>query len=207
MISSRFVRPVALAIALATVPTIRHTYLRQVVPDGRTTAPVQQALSHLASTPGDRTASWMQRVLETEDWYDRTYRVGSKQIRLFVGRSYDAKRLYHHPEIALVRGSEITVQGVVRAEARPEIPLHLLTTRRKDEPGLILYALHYGDGFVDDPIRFQIRSAASLLFSGRRPMTLFFAMSDENGDAFQRSEAARLLFAAVDAFLNQTPGA
>src|SRR5688572_20347801 len=94
MISSRFVRPVALAIALATVPTIRHTYLRQVVPDGRTTAPVQQALSHLASTPGDRTASWMQRVLETEDWYDRTYRVGSKQIRLFVGRSYDAKRLY-----------------------------------------------------------------------------------------------------------------
>jgi hypothetical protein len=207
MISSRFVRPVALAIALATVPTIRHTYLQQVVPDGRTTAPVEQVLSHLASTPGERTASWMQRVLATEDWFDRTYRVGSKQIRLFVARSYDAKRLYHHPEIALVRGSEITVQGVVRAEGRPEIPLHLLTTRSEDEPGLILYALHYGDGFVDDPIRFQIRSAGSLLFSGRRPMTLFFAMSDENGDAFQRSEAARLLFTAVDAFLKQKPGA
>ncbi len=205
MISARYVRPVAVAIALATVPTIRHTYLRQVVPDGRTTAPAQQALSHISSTPGERTASWMLRNLEAEDWFDRTYRVESKQIRLFVGRSYDAKRLYHHPEIALVRGSEITIKGVVRAESRPEIPLHLLSTRRKDQPGLIIYALHYGNGFVDDPIRFQISNAATLLFSGRRPMTLFFAMSDENADAYQRSEAARLLFTAVDAFLNQSP--
>ena len=69
MISSRFVRPVAVAIALATVPTIRHTYLRQVVPDGRTTAPVEQALFRVEMPDADAIPSALSKGLPAR-WRD-----------------------------------------------------------------------------------------------------------------------------------------
>jgi hypothetical protein len=71
---------------------------------------------------------------------------------------------------------------------------------------LALYALHYDTRFVDDPIAFQIRTAGELLFSRRKPMTLFFAFDERPREdvAVDDSPAMKVLLAAIDAFVAQT---
>jgi hypothetical protein len=145
--------------------------------------------------------------LDSEDWIERTYTAGGQDVRLFVGRSYDAKRLYHHPELALLRGTETEPAGVTRLEGRPELPLHVIKTSHEGRRGVAVYALLYQRRFVENPVLFQLRTSAELLVSGRRPMTLFMA-SDLAGkaDRLDAAPATRVLLAAVDAFTAQ-PGA
>jgi hypothetical protein len=88
------------------------------------------------------------------------------------------------------------------------VPVHLLDARPNGR-AVAMYALHYDGRFVEDPILFQIRTAGRLLFSGRKPMTLFFAhdvaVPDEaNPDTLP---SARLLFAAIDSFLDRKSAA
>jgi hypothetical protein len=64
------------------------------------------------------------------------------------------------------------------------------------------YVLHYDGGFVEDPIRFQIRAAGEMLFRPRRPMTLIFAREEDvpRRNELQETALVRVLLAAVDAF-------
>jgi hypothetical protein len=65
-----------------------------------------------------------------------------------------------------------------------------------------LYALLYDDRFVENPIRFQLGQAWELLFSGRRPMTLFF-LTDEQvsaGTTLEALPSIGLFFEAIDRF-------
>ena len=99
-------------------------------------------------------------------------------------RSYDAKSLYHHPELAVTEHTFIRTE-LRRFAQRPDIPVHVLYT---ESGGVAFYALHYDRAFVQDPIRFQLRTAGELLFSGRKAMTLFF-MTDDAPDADYRVAA------------------
>jgi hypothetical protein len=69
---------------------------------------------------------------------------------------------------------------------------------------MAMYVLEYENRFVADPIRFQLRTAAELLFSGRRLMTLFF-VTDSTGtfapDTLATSPGGVVLFGAIDSFL------
>jgi hypothetical protein len=67
-----------------------------------------------------------------------------------------------------------------------------------------MYVLHYDDRFVENPITFQIRTAGELLFSGRKPMTLFFLhdLDVPEGARPGTLPSARLLFSAIDRFFS-----
>jgi hypothetical protein len=204
-ISHRFLPVVCLLLAAAIVPTIIHSYSGATHDDRRTTAAIPAVLVGHDSVPSERAATWGKRRFDSDDWTERVYSGASGQkLRLTVVRSLDPKSVYHHPELAVAYRTSFVGEDVIRMSERPEVPVHVL----KPGPGVdasAMYVLHYDTRFVDNPIAFQIRAAGELLFSKRRPMTLFFLLNESAsaGDAGRASAEAGFLFAAIDAFLNQ----
>ena len=206
MISSRFAPPTALALALALVPTVIHGYRGVRIHDGLTVAAIPAELGGIPSTPTNRKPGWAKDVFDSDDWIERTYQVPNSPVRLFAARSFDPKRLYHHPELAVVRGQEFDAAGTISLPGRPGVPVHLLKTTRNGQRGTVAYALLYKGEFVRSPIRFQLRTSAGLLVSGRRAMTLFLA-SDLAGkpDRPEDAPSVKLLDAAIRSFEAQAP--
>jgi hypothetical protein len=206
MISPRYAAPVAALLALALVPTVIHSYRGAAVVDGLRAEAIPARLGDMGSSPINRRPGWVKDNFDTDDWIERTYKVDQRDVRLFVGRSYDAKRLYHHPELALLRGTQTTPGPVAYATARPDVPLHTIETSRDGRTGVAVYALLYDGSYINNPILFQLKTSAALLVSGRRPLTLFMA-SDLSGDPDRLDEApaTRVLLAAIEAFERQQP--
>jgi hypothetical protein len=205
MISSRYVRPVVLLLALALVPTVIHSYIRARVDDGRTTATIATTLEEMSSQPFTRhNAGWVMDMFNSGDWIERVYQVDSgHEIRLFVARSYDHKRLYHHPELGLSHGNDFTDGGVVMLAGKQEIPVHLL--RGSNGPGIVAYALLYKGRFIRDPLKHQIQDSLKLLISPRRQMTMFY-VADASvlpKQPFADTASAKLLMSAIDSFQAQ----
>jgi hypothetical protein len=208
MISSRFATTTALLLGLACIPTAIHSYLGATVDDNLTVGAIPAVLTGTTFTPTGRKPAWAKETLDSHDWLERWARYGQDEVQLFVGRSYDPKRLYHHPELALLRGMETRQAGRTYLGRRADIPIHVLETSRADRHGVAVYALLYDGTFVERPILFQIRTSAALLFSGRKAMTLFLA-ADTSGsiDHLAEAPASVVLLAAIEAFETQTkPG-
>jgi len=199
MISTRFLPIVSGLVAVTLVPTFIHSYSDSAVRDGRTTTSIPMSLAGYTGAPSGRNATWGQRRFESEDWTERLYRSGRNEVKLTVVRSYDAKALYHHPELAVTESNFIRTE-VKQFDQRPDVPVHVLYS---DRGGVSLYALHYDRAFVQDPIRFQLRTAGELLFSGRKAMTLFFLTDDAGpGAGVESLPSLGLFFAAIDRFTN-----
>ncbi len=204
MMSSRFAPAICALLAIALVPTFIHSYSDSAVVDGRSTSAIPEALAGYTSTPSDRNATWGERRFESADWTERIYADGRDQVRLTVVRSYDPKSLYHHPELAVAYGTDYVRSEVRHFPQRPDVPVHMLYT---DRPGgsVVMYVLHYDERYVENPIPFQLRIAAELLVSGRKPMTLFFAddlsVGAGEADAPESLRVAALLFEALDQFV------
>ena len=210
MISTRFVPAVGVLTALALVPTLIHSYADDFAVDGFTTAAVPATLAGYSGASSTRGAKWGKQRFDSDDWIERLYTRNGDAIRLTIVRSYDAKTLYHHPELAIAYGSEFgTTFGsheVKRLPSRPEIAVHVLRPAA-DSTATALYVLHYDDEFVENPIWFQVRTAGALLFSRRLPMTLFFANDLETppDETLDKLPATTLLVAAIESFLEQAP--
>jgi hypothetical protein len=203
-ISCRYGVAIAILLALALVPTVIHSYGDARFDDGRRAAAVARVLSGMNSTPTDRRPGWGQSHLDTDDWIERIYDVQGVEGTLFVARSYDAKRLYHHPELAVLRGFETTPAGVTRNPERPDVPLHVISLERNGRKGVAVYALRYENAFIENPVLFQLRTAVELLVSRRRPLTLFMASAlDSTADNAAAAPATRLLLAAIADFERQ----
>ena len=203
MLSSRYAPAVCVALLVALVPTAIHSYVGLIVDDGHDTASIPRTLSSYTSAPSTRAAGWGKSQFESDDWFEREYRSAGDTVVMTVVRSYDVKTLYHHPELAVsyhsVKFDRSTV--LLAPHGNAEVPVHVLT---KDNGGAVgLYVLHYDGRFIADPIRFQLRTAGELLFTGRKPMTLFFVRDDvvPDGVAPLQLPAARLLFEAIDRFV------
>lgn len=203
MISSRYGVSACVVIALALVPTIMHSYVGMVVTDDLSTARIPTRLGAFTSTPSSRDAGWGKRRFESDDWFERAYRSGSpdEEVLLTVLRSYDLKRLYHHPELDIAYGTGYLRTDIVELPGLPEVPVHALDTETADR-GTALYVLHYDGGFVRDPLWFQARVAGQLLFSGRKPMTLIFArdIRGRKGATPDTYPSAKVLALAVRGF-------
>ena len=196
MISTRYLAIVCGLVAVALVPTFIHSYSDSAVRDGRTTASIPMALAGYTGAPSGRNATWGQRRFESNDWTERVYRSGRDEVRLTVVRSYDAKSLYHHPELAVTEGDFVKTE-LKRFAQRPDIPVHVLYAQRSR---IALYVLHYDQRIVQDPIRFQLRMAGELLFSGRKAMTLFFLTDGNAGPDIESLPSRALFFEAIDRF-------
>ena len=201
MISSRFAAAACVLIALALGPTLIHSYGGVVVEDGRKASALPETLAGFSSRPSNRAATWGQRRFESHDWVERLYST-PKDVTLTVIRSYDLKALYHHPELAVAYGSGFESARVVFPPDRPDLPIHVLQTERETGPAGF-YVLLYDDRFVSDPISFQIRTAAELLFTGRQAMTLFFVLDPSVSKTAEvvKEPSVTLLRAAIDRFV------
>lgn len=201
MFSPRFA-PAVLALAVfALFPTIVHNYRGLTIDDGLSVSVIPTELAGLASMPTARKAAWVQSTFAAHDWLERHYGIGAGQVRLFAARSYDAKRLYHHPELAVLRGMDPKPVGRAHLPGRSDVPIHVLTTSSRRRKGVAAYALLYKGRYVSSPILLQLKASPALLFAGRPPMTLLMA-SDLMGSETRLEEApsVRVLAEAVVAF-------
>jgi hypothetical protein len=202
MMSSRYAPAVCVALVVALIPTIIHSYAGMVVTDGLTASAVPPVLGAYASTPTDRSADWGERRFDSHDWFERRYRSATDDVVLTVIRSYDLKALYHHPELAVAyHFASFSTARVATLTQYPDMPVHVLSNG--DTGPIGLYVLHYDGRFIADPIRFQIRAAGELLFTGRRAMTLFFVRDESvpTGADPLDLPAAELLVSAVRQFV------
>jgi len=207
MISSRYALPAAMLLAAVLIPTVIHNYIGAKADDGLMTSVIPGAMVEFTSTAGTRPSSWGQATFDSDDWLEREYRhPDGRAIRLFIARSYDAKKVYHHPELAIVHGVDLESEGSIRLPEHGDIPLHILRGRTGN--GLAIYALLYRDTFVENPVLFQLQTSLELLAGARRQMTLFFVYDGKATAAtpLERSTAAELLYAAIDAFKSQPSG-
>lgn len=202
--SARYAGPVSVLLLLALIPTVLHTYIGLRQDDGRRVASLPLPLESLTEQPGAqvRSASWSERKFSTRDWQERTFVTPQGTVRLSLARTYDAKRVYHHPELSVSYGIDLPLKSVEHLAAMPDVPVHVLRASPGGPDKVVLYALHYGEGFVNDPLWFQFRLASRLLVGGRQPMTLFFVTADDPGaPAIDGTWAARVLQGAIERFI------
>ena len=205
--SPRYATPVALLLLLALLPTAIHSYVGLRVADRLTTAGIPTILEGYVGTPTSRRANWGERRFDATDWTERSYQASDSSVRLTVVRSFDMKKLYHHPELAAADSVDWRAHGLIRLENGPT-GVHVLESAAGNRQ-LALYVLLYDDTFVEDPVWFQLRTAGKLLVGGRRQMTLFFVHQPEvpADQAPEKTAAASILRSAVDAFKHQGPAA
>ena len=207
MTNDRLATVAAVLIALALTPTVMHSYLGLRTDDGYTAA-VPTTLAGLTSRPSDRQAAWVLRTLDSSHCSERHYRKpAGGDITLFIARSYDGKRLYHHPELAIAYGHDLRDGGTVRLQTPADMTVRVLRGPTELGTGLAVYALLYEREFIDNPYVFELRRAGALLFSPRQPLTLFFAHDREapSDAAVEEALATRVLVAAAQSFLAQAP--
>jgi hypothetical protein len=200
VISPRHLRTIACLLALALIPTVIHSYVGMTVSDGRTTAVISRSLAGMDGIDTNRSPSWAKEHFRSDDFIERRYGTGGT---LFVARGYDAKALYHHPELAVAYArsyDSATVQQVSTSSA--SIPVHVLTGLG----GLACYVLLYEDEFIERPMLFHAGQALAMLFGPRKQTTLFFAHGPAAADP-SRSPVMQLLLAAVESFQAQPPAA
>ena len=161
-------------------------------------------LAGFDAKPTKRKAQWGKNVFDSEDWIERDYvsRLGDR-LRLFAARSYDHKRLYHHPELAILYGIDLEDEGIHRLPGSAEVPVRLL--RKRTGNGAAAYTLLYDGHFVTNPIGFQLKTSFQQVFSPRKQLTLLLVF-DESLPAhrsLEDSPASRILVGAVESFRNQ----
>ena len=198
--STRYAAAVIVLLALSAVPTVIHSYMDSGRIDGRAARDIPVRLAGDTGAPTSRRPTWGADRLSADDWIERSY-AGPSPVRLFVGRSYDLKKLYHHPELAIDYGQAYASHTVMTLPERPGMPVHVLRGGQSNRQRLALYALEYEGTYVSNPIWFQLRTSIGLLFSRRGAMTLFFVTQDLQGEAApETSRAAQILLSAIEAF-------
>jgi hypothetical protein len=201
MISSRFLVPVSLLLALTLVPTVVHYYVAITPDDGLTVQAINIELDRVRAGSTARRAGWVEDTFASKDWLENSYTdADGRKVLLFVARSFDLKRLYHHPEIGLLRGADFDREKVIKAASMPEIPIHFL--RKRSGAGAAAYVLLFDGEFVDNPIAMQLKTSFEMLFSASKPLTLFFVYDSmlHRDSVFEASPAAPVLAEAINSF-------
>ncbi|WP_031434333.1 hypothetical protein [Methylomarinum vadi] len=205
MFSTRYAIPVALLLTVTLVPSLIHNYFGLTVTDGKTTNRISNRLSDFESKPSSRNPEWGEVTFDCYDWFERIYKdKQGNSVRLFVGRSFDHKKLYHHPELALSYGNDLARAEKIDFSLPPEITVYLL--RANGKRGMAAYALLYEDEFIANPILHQINNSLNLLVSPRKPLTLFY-VSDDNEKSqalFAETTMAHILRQAIDDFTSSS---
>ncbi len=205
MISTRYAILVIILLALALIPTTIHSYIGATINDGKSAQNIPFTLGNFTSTPAKRNSQWGMDIFGSTDWFERDYQDNRRtNIRLFVARAYDHKRLYHHPELALSYAQNLGKKELLILPGHPEIPVHVLS--KEDHSMQVAYVLLYDGQFIQNPITHQISTSLNLLVNARKPMTLFYASQSgpSANTEFGQSAVIDLLSQAINSFQTQT---
>jgi len=172
--------------------------------DGKTAAGISLNLGEYTLNSIENTRR-IKKIFNTQDCIQRIYTDSDgNQVSLFVARSYDHKRLYHHPEVALSYGKTIdSLELQLILNANRTIPVHIIKNESISEV-IAVYVLVYDGSFVADPIRQQILNSLNLLVNARKKMTLFYV--SETGlqnKPFAESNKLNMLMLAIESFEKQ----
>ena len=205
MISTRYAAAVSVILGIALVPTAIHSYLGAMDDDGRSTKEIAMDFGEYTSADTRRRPEWVADTYDSSNWIERIYTSkNGAEVRLLVARSYNLKRLYHHPELGVLHGKDLSRAQTAHL-GESNIPVHVL--RANTGKGIAAYALLYDDDFVTQPIKLQLRTALEQLVSARKPMTLFLAYEPnvKPDDEIDQTNVARILIHAIKSFRSQDP--
>ena len=192
MLSPRYAWTVAAVLLVAAVPTVLNVYRR---PAPLAPGVLEEKLSDRLGefSPGRRKAESIEELFGVRDFATRQY----GEIELFAARSYDGKRLFHFPELALAYGHAATA---TRDEGG-ELPVRVIEFAEARNVRVAAYALLYGQRRVAQPIRFYLSILPELFVGRREPMTLVYVQGDAppGGEKALEAQLRDLLARAVDA--------
>lgn len=196
MISRRYVVALATMLALALVPTLRHGYLGYVEAAPKVTGASLPAA--LVGAPGIvRTTPpvWMPDTFSEDSWAETSYDVsGVGRLTLVVARGYDLKKLYHHPELGVLRGHNF--ERVRHTALTSGDPVFVLENGA-DLQHSAVYALIYDNVWIGNPYLLQASSAVTSLWARRRPLTLVFVYGPVLKDGEPTAAVTELLRTTV----------
>lgn len=183
MISRRWLVLLVGLLALVLLPTIRQGYLGYVEPAPKlSTASLPRELAGVPGVGRGQPPTWMPETYSEDSWAEQSYDIrGLGKVTLFVARGYDLKKLYHHPELGVLRGRSFQPlrHETLPGGAEAVYVLENLT----GEGESAVYALVYDDRWIGNPYMLQLSSAVTSVWAARRPLTLVFAYGPvlENG--------------------------
>ncbi len=211
MISARYAWPTTLVLLVAFVPTVIHVYPEpEPLPSGAIDRVLPENLSGFRYvTKGERSAAWVKETFAADDFVSRSYSSPSgivDGLRIFVARSYDAKKLFHFPEIALSRGRSSADVRLIEIETDAGIlPARLIEFQAGDAVHRVAYALLYGERPMLHPIPFLIARVPELYVGRREPTTLIYVQgsTDPGNEAALEAELQDFLSVSYAALLEQ----
>ena len=176
MVSRRYIASLFLLLVVVLWPTVRHGYLGHLVAAAKVSdATLPFSVAGATSAPRTRTGGWMAGAYAADSWVERVYdQPGRSPVSLFVARGFDLKKLYHHPELGVLRGRSF---APLRESSIDGEPVHILANTTDGESAV--YALIYEGRWIGNPYVLQLSSALTSLWTGRRPITLVFAYGND----------------------------
>lgn len=202
--SSRYALYVCILLLFALVPTGIHTYYGARHIDGKSVSLIKIDQGSFASGKDKRGPKWGEIIFASNDWIDRDYTTSSgSKVKLFAARSYDLKKIYHHPELAILYGNNVREAGIVNYKEYPGIPFHVL--KEESGRGIGAYVLLYDGEYISNPISFQILTSIKMLFGPRKPMTIILAYEfGTRQEDIRKTQMANILLNAINGFNTQS---
>lgn len=207
MIATRHAWLVAGLLLLTLVPTWFNVYRQPpaLAPGGLATAIPADLEGYSDAAPGRHDAGWVAAHFASRDFLERKCRVGTHELELFAARTWDAKRLFHFPELALTYGRSVTAERTEELTVGDRaVPVRVLEFRQRATVRRSVSALFFGKQPVRDPMRFLLRSLPALFVGRREPMTLIYVQGEAHPghEAALQGELEGLLAKSAAAFLN-----
>lgn len=147
-----------------------------------------EALLYTATRPGPtapedpdmtrKRSQWLERAAPEGAWAEGAVAVegADLSLRTLVVRSYDAKLLYHFPEVRFGSGEQSgrTSVAYVQDDGGPRLPIREVEFDRAGSFHTVTaYLLVYGGRAVGNPYLAQLAAAPRQMITGSEPMTLF----------------------------------
>ena len=183
MISTRYAWAAALMLLVAAAPTWLNLCRRPAEP---LPGALEAEIGDLGPCePGRRKAEPILEAFGARDFVTRQY----GGLELFAARTYDGKKLFHFPELALSYGRAATASREVEGA-------RVLEFKEPRNVHMAAYALLYGKRPVAQPIRFYLSILPELFVGRREPMTLVYVQGDAAPGEEQALEAELLALLA-----------
>ena len=187
-LSLRYVRPLSACLMLALIPVMVHTYSKTERDDCQATSALLPEGTSASNSGGKRDA-WMRDNFQSSEWQEGSFFRDGLRFDFAIIRSYDAKRLYHRPETSLVSAVVKSRDMEWLPANAGSLPIHRVYYGNTDPAILAAYLLTYHSSPLASPYWAQLRAAPAELFTGRRPMTLFFIQAQGSPGSLQQMES------------------